>query len=216
MVTTRPRPSSLPLVGGVASGLFVAAAFASMPAPLLESVVELAALPAMIAAAQPPLGATARLLLAGCSGLFVGATVWAALYLLFGPGGPFAKAGGADGMPQVRVADAHPDAPPRKPFSAADFGAPPPPAAAPPPVEQPLPRDLDQPLAAFDPAAIPAAPMQPVRPVFRRAALARGERIESFEISPRHAEETGAPSIEALLERLEQGTLRRHGMRRAG
>ncbi|PAX09717.1 hypothetical protein [Sphingomonas lenta] len=220
MATSRLRLSSLPTLGGVASGVLVAAAFAFIPAGPLESTVELAGLPAMLPAARPPLGSTARLLLASGGGLFTGATVWAALYLLFGPGGPFAKAGGTDGMPQVRVADAHPDAPPRKPFSAADFEAPPPPVPAPPPVEQPLPRDLDQPLSAFDPAAIPAAPKPPVRPVEpiapRPARLAPGERIESFEISPRHAEETGAPSIEALLDRLEQGTSRRQDLRRAG
>lgn len=213
MVSPRLRLSSLPTVGGVASGLVVAALFALLPSRLLEAVVELAGLPAMLPAAQPPLGTTARLLLAGCGALFVGATVWAALYLLFGPGGPFAKAGGTDGLPQVRVADAHPDAPPRKPFSAADFGAPPPPVPMAPPVEQPLPSDLDQPLAAFDPAAIPDEPKQPVRPVEpitpRAAKLAPGERIESFEISSRQAEEAGATSVEALLERLEQGTFRR-------
>lgn len=209
------------MVGGVASGLLVAAAFAFAPVALIEGVVEASGLPAMLPMAQPPLGVTARLLLAVGGGVFVGATCWAALYLLFGPGGVFAREGGADGMPEVRVADAHPDAPPRKPFSAADFGAPPPPAAVEPPVERELPDDLEQPLAAFDPHAIPAAPREPVRPVAplltRPTLLEPGERIDSFEISSRHAEEAGAPSIEALLARLEEGTLRRQrGLRTAG
>lgn len=219
MVPTRFRLSSLPTIGGVASGLLVAAAFALAPPSLLQDFVELSGLPLMFGAARPPLGTTARLMLALGGGVFVGATGWAALYLLFGRGGLFARQGGADGMPQVRVADAHPDAPPRKPLYAADLAESAPPAPAPPPIERPLPRDLDQPLAAFDPAAIPAAPKQPVRPVPSVVPAARldpGERIESFELSSRHAESTGVPSVEALLDRLERGTLRREALRRAG
>ncbi len=66
----------------------------------------------------------------------------------------------------VRRADAHPDAPPRKPMSAADLGT---------PMmevgvgaardERPIPVDLDLPLAAFDPKAILPSPMTPARPV---------------------------------------------------
>jgi hypothetical protein len=94
-------------------------------------------------------------------------------------------------------------------------------------VERPLPVDLDEPLAAFDPHAILAAPREPVRAVsplvtapplrIRREPLAPGERISSVEIPPPHASETDAPSIESLLARLERGTERRAlELRRAG
>lgn len=207
MVPTRIRLSALPTIGGVTSGTLAAIAVALLPQAWLEQAVELSGAGLLVAAAQPPLGATARLATAVGGSLFAGATIWAALYLLFGPGGAFARSGGEDGMPEVRLADAHPDAPPRKPLSVADLEEPRP-APLPLPIERDLPRDLNLPLAAFDPAAIPDQPIVPPAPSYR-APLAAGERIESFEISARHAFETGASSIEALLARLENGTQRR-------
>lgn len=65
------------------------------------------------------------------------------------------------------------------------------PLNAPLPEVQELPVDLDQPLAAFDPYAIPAVPMAPpppVRPLRRRPARApifdESERFETFELTP--------------------------------
>lgn len=230
MASNRIRLNSLPSLGGVASGVLVALLFAILPDWRLHAFVDGTGLALVLPMAAPPLGNTARALLATGGGLFTGATAWAALYLLFGPGGVFARVGGVDGMPKVRVADAHPDAPPRRPLSAAELGSPSTPDAPPrrplfaaepaPPVERELPRDLEQPLAAFDPAAIPDHPREPVRAVEPLAArpvpLARGERIDSFEISSRYAAQTGANSIEALLARLEEGTVRRYGLQRAG
>jgi hypothetical protein len=105
------------------------------------------------------------------------------------------------------------------------------PIHAPLPEVQELPVDLDQPLAAFDPYAIPAVPMvppPPVRPLRRRAARApifdETERFETFELTPPvrpapepvaadPAPETPPPiaapqteaSVQALLDRLERG-----------
>ncbi|MDR6853299.1 hypothetical protein J2Y54_002819 [Sphingomonas sp. BE123] len=98
------------------------------------------------------------------------------------------------------------------------------------PEVQDLPADLDQPLAAFDPAAIPAVPMAPpppVRPLRRRTPRMpiydAGERFETFELTPPvrpvpqvQAEPSPAApqpiatpqteaSVQALLERLERG-----------
>lgn len=106
-----------------------------------------------------------------------------------------------------------------------------------PPFEpQPLPADLDQPLSAFDPAAIPEhplAPPPPLKPLHRAPpappVFAVGERFETFELTlpVRPAvEETVAPapaalpsgglaapeteaSVLALLDRLERGIARR-------
>lgn len=99
-----------------------------------------------------------------------------------------------------------------------------------PPVPQPLPADLDQPLSAFDPAAIrevPLAPPPPLAPLVRaplKPTLAEGERFETFELTPpvravvRPApaappESLAAPetdaSVHALLDRLERGIARR-------
>ena len=218
MVSTRLRLSLVPPMGGLSLGILIALVIGLMPSSLLERVVESSGVAALVAAAQPPLGPFARLLMAGTAGLFIGATTWAALFLLFGPGGVLAREEREEGMPTVRRADAHPDAPTRRPLFAADLGTPPPPPQ-PPYAERDLPRDLDQPLAAFDPAAIPAAPREPIRPVAplvtRPAPLAPGERISSVELSPRHAAETGAASIEVLLERLERGAARRQALHRA-
>jgi hypothetical protein len=104
------------------------------------------------------------------------------------------------------------------------------PLHAPLPEVQDLPADLDQPLAAFDPAAIPAVPMAPpppVRPLRRRAPRMpiydAGERFETFELTPpvrpvpqvpadappAAPQPIAAPqteaSVQALLERLERG-----------
>lgn len=109
------------------------------------------------------------------------------------------------------------------------------PLNAPLPEVQDLPADLDQPLSAFDPAAIPAipaAPPPPVRPLRRRAPRAPiyddGERFETFELTPAvrpmpmPAPDVPAPdldvssahpiatpqteaSVHALLDRLERG-----------
>lgn len=225
MAAARIRLSSIPPIGAAVAGAPVALAVALMPADWLTRVVEALALPELIPAAAPPLGVTARLLLASAGGIGLAAVAWAALFLLFGPGGVFAREGGRDGMPEVRSADAHPDAPLRRPLSADELGAPTPDAAAAlpivgpaAPIEQDVPRDLDQPLAAFDPRSIPDQPRPPVRAVAplakpRAAPLDPGERIESVDLSPR----PGGDSIEALLSRLERGTRRRQQeLRRAG
>lgn len=106
------------------------------------------------------------------------------------------------------------------------------PVIASPPSVQPLPDDLDQPLAAFDPGAIPEAPMVPPPPVAplrrqaRPAVFDPGERFETFELTPQlrpapappvQAEREASPitapetaaSIHALLDRLERGVARR-------
>ncbi|WP_343518758.1 hypothetical protein [Sphingomonas sp.] len=61
--------------------------------------------------------------------------------------------------------------------------------SAPPLEPQPLPADLDQPLSAFDPEAIPAhplAPPPPLKPLHRAPppVFAQGERFETFELTP--------------------------------
>ncbi len=157
----------LPLYGAVAGGLIAVVVFLLMPTDTMETLVWTTGVAALVPVASPPLGMTARVLLALGSGVLVAALLWSSLFLLFGPGGVFAKrAPREDGVPVIRRADAHPDAPPRKPMSAADLGT---------PMmevgvgaardETTIPADLDQPLAAFDPTAILPVPMEPVRPV---------------------------------------------------
>ena len=202
--------------GALVAAIATAAALALTPATALEDLVYNCGLAVLIPAAEPPLGATATLAIALGAAAVAAAVAWSALFLLFGPGGMLnAFATGADGAPAVRHADSHPDAPPRRPLSAhVDLGAPMP---APPPAVRPLPVDLDQPIAAFHPAAIPAVPREPVRPLapLSPRPLAAGEWIESVDLTPSmprvgaDALDDDKPSIESLLRRLETARPRR-------
>ena len=231
--------------GGALAGLAVAALFLLMPQAMLEDWVWQSGLPALVAVASPPLGDTARVVLAlGCGGL-AAAVAWSALFLLFGAGGLFAPrpAAADSAVPVLRRADAHPDAPARRPMSAADLGTPlPPPAppviemvtgsgefapvelaadpddgSPPPPVVQPIPADLDLPLAAFHPGALPDVPREPVRPVLplRPPATAAVESPPEPAEPPQPVEAPApaappeVPSIESLLDRLERSTRRK-------
>ena len=196
-------------VGGAVAALAVVLLFVALPATVLEDWVWRSGLPSLIGAAEPPLGTTARAVLALAGGALAGAVTWSALFLLFGPGGLLApRADSSDGVPVLRRADAHPDAPARRPLSAADLeddddtmfarpvtGASPPP----PPVEQPIPADLDLPLAAFHPGALPPVPLTPVRPVPPLRVPAK----------PAAEEPAAPPTIESLIDRLERVTRRR-------
>ncbi|WP_254292776.1 hypothetical protein [Sphingomonas tagetis] len=99
--------------------------------------------------------------------------------------------------------------------------------APPPPPVQPLPADLDLPLAVFDPGALPDAPLEAPRPVApllrsqpRAPVYAQGERFETFDLSlavsppaePATAPITGpetVATVHSLLDRLERGIARR-------
>lgn len=203
---------TMPAWGGAAAGLLVAVTAIVLPVAMLEGLVESSGIAALLPVAAPPLGGTARAVLALGGGLGVAAVTWAALYLLIGPNGLIASTPRAAGVPVVRRADTHPDAPPRWPLSASDLPA----VRTLVPMEQPVPADLDMPLASFDPDALPPVPLSPTRVLKPLApVLAAGERLETFTLSPpptpsgpipRNDE---APSIDALLRRLEQGARRR-------
>ena len=205
--------------GGAIAGIAAAALFLLLPRTMLEDWVWQSGLPGLIAVAEPPLGTTARAVLALGAAALAAAVTWSALFLLVGPDGMFAaRPAVEEGVPVLRRADAHPDAPARRPLSAADLGAPMPPAqdgaepapTAPPPVVQAIPADLDMPLAAFHPGALPDVPREPVRPVasLRPVALTPGERIATVELPRAPTESQGTPSIESLLRRLEQSARR--------
>ena len=72
-----------PLVASVV-GVLTAAIFALVPTDLLESMVVDSGLAAVLSAAEPPLGFTARLVLVLLCGGGVGAVAWFALSLTFG------------------------------------------------------------------------------------------------------------------------------------
>lgn len=172
--STNVRGYALALVTLIA-GVIMAALVATMPQDGIDAMAGHLALTRIIPAAAPPIGATGRTLLA-LAALMPFVAIAAGVWRLFtGVGGAGAGRRAvpvvAERGPTVRRADAHPDCPPRFPIRAdADLG---------PPLpmvidgggrterrgEQPLPADLDQPLAAFDPIAIPDVPREPARAV---------------------------------------------------
>ena len=223
-----PQRLKLPLapVSAVLVAAFVAAGFLFVPTPILEAAVLDSGIAALLPAAAPPLGETARLALAVTASAGAGAAAWLAAFLILGGEGVVTLGRRARApafappidVPVLRRADAHPDAPARAPLMAArDLGAPfldirAPVAAPVPPVERKLPRDLDAPLAAFDPSAIPDEPAEPVPAV---PSLCRYDppepvdRIETFELIPPIAAPRTDATIHALLDRLERGVARR-------
>ncbi|MCM8729489.1 hypothetical protein ACFO8O_00710 [Hephaestia sp. GCM10023244] len=210
-----------PVVSG-ALGLLTALAFAVLPIGVIEQGAIASGLAGVLPAAAPPLGITARMGLILAGGAGVTALLWAGLYLAIGTRVLALTFGGdcpeRDELPVLRRADAHPDAPARRPISAArDLGEP---TIVDEPAGRDLPDDLDQPLAAFDPQAILAVPAEPVRPVAALAHIKRpqvfdpGDRFDTFVLAP---QVVSAPpvrprpeaTIHALLDRLEQGMSRR-------
>ncbi|OJV32946.1 MAG: hypothetical protein BGO24_07585 [Sphingomonas sp. 67-36] len=186
-------------LGALAAGLIAAA-----PPALLDAAVARLRLAALVPGAAPPIGLTGRTLLAFAGG---GLIVLAGLLpgiarLLFTRRRRATRLGAT---PPLRRADAHPDAPARRPIAArSELGEPLLADPTPGDEERALPADLDLPLADFDPDAFASAPPE-----------ARGERFETFPL-PGAAEVKGQPadSIAALLERLERGAATRARGRR--
>ncbi|WP_294322105.1 hypothetical protein [uncultured Sphingomonas sp.] len=220
---------SLPTMVAGASGLIVAIAIAVVPMWRIETVVSGTGLPALLPIAAPPLGWTARAALMLVTALAVAVPVWIALTLLAvrrPVALPAADAVVEEAPPSVRRADAHPDAPPRPPVRAArDLGMPFLDPVAPGEAEVTLPRDLDTPMAMFDPAAlpmVPAAPPPTVRPLFR-PVTADPEAIAADEPAPEPPVEPPvepvadpaptAAGLSDLIDRLDRGLQRRRNDR---
>ncbi|MEA3004643.1 MAG: hypothetical protein QOH81_3431 [Sphingomonadales bacterium] len=107
------------------SGGFLAYA---MPDGLFSRIVVASRLPSFLAAAQPPLGMKARLVVVAVAVLVVYAFIWSVMRALDGRGrkpAPTATAEPEAEAPRLRRADAHPDAPSRRPiFAGRDLGEP--------------------------------------------------------------------------------------------
>lgn len=162
-------PAALLIIGVVAAALV-----AALPQALLDVLMWRLGLPYILSAATPPIGAFGRTMLALI--VLIPFVVIAALMLRqrgyrigVQPRPALANPDAALRAPTIRRADAHPDAAPRRPIRADEDLGPPLPMVTAKPLfrdrssEQDLPRDLDQPLAAFDPVAIPDVPRAPVR-----------------------------------------------------
>lgn len=120
-------------VAGLAGLAVVFVAFA-MPADLLSQIVNATGLPNFLSAAEPPLGFKARTGVGVAGALAVFGLVFLLLRRLDHKGAARANPAPAtdEDMPRLRRRDVHPDAPVRRPISAArDLGEPAPPPIAP-------------------------------------------------------------------------------------
>lgn len=222
-------------VVSIAVAAFVAVAFLVMPIAVIEDMAVDSGVAAILTAAAPPLGLTARLAAAFFAALAAGAVTWFGLFLVFGARTMLIRRGGGeDGVPVLRRADAHPDAPPRRPvFANSDLGTPFLDVKAEPIVAEPLepvvveartvPADLDTPIAGYwTPDDVPLPDTDPEPEPFVAPALtpvsaprfAPHERIETFGLATPVAEdETSQPlpqaTIHDLLARLERGVAKR-------
>jgi hypothetical protein len=117
-----------PMMAGFAAG---AAAFIiyAMPQARFDEAVSLSGLPMILSAAQPPLGMTARFAAMAAAGIGSFLLVWLVLRALSKPAPkPKHRSGPVEiemAPPRLRRADAHPDAPSRRPILAGvDLGRP--------------------------------------------------------------------------------------------
>jgi hypothetical protein len=120
-LSARAFDAGLAALAALSAG-FVAFA---MPDSLFSNLVETSRLAELGPAAQPPLGETARFAAAGAAFLLTFAAVWALMAALGRP--PASRKPEAEPeaqAPRLRRADAHPDAPARRPLLARDLGEP--------------------------------------------------------------------------------------------
>jgi hypothetical protein len=120
-LSARGFDAGLAALAALSAGFVVFA----MPESLFAGLVESSRLPEFVAAARPPLGDTARLAAVGAAALITFAAVW----LLLAAAGrvPASRKPEAEAeaeAPRLRRADAHPDAPARRPLLARDLGEP--------------------------------------------------------------------------------------------
>jgi hypothetical protein len=202
----------------------------AMPETLFSGLVVKSGLPNVLDAAQPPLGATARIAAAAGAALFAFGFVLSLLRALdrspapagteTGPEvseGVEGSASHAQELPRLRKADAHPDAPARRPIQAGrELGEPVEPTRDELLLEAPIAQD--EPVAARDPAPLPpflvpqdeaAAESEPrPQPDPQPEAEARPSVEPDAEPEP-EPEPEAAIDLSALMERFETGLTRK-------
>ena len=94
---------------GIGVAALVALAFLLMPIVVIEDMAIDSGVAAMLTAAAPPFGLTARLAVAFFAALAAGGVTWFGLFLMVGARTVLLNRGQADdGVPVLRRADAHP------------------------------------------------------------------------------------------------------------
>ena len=192
-----------------------AAAFAlfAMPQALFESLVARSGLPAVLAAARPPLGADARWAAVAAVGIVTAALAWTILKALDRrPSAPRPAHLEAEDEPpapaiRLRKADSHPDAPQPLPLRAGrDLGE---------PLDlEPFQADAEEVYEEAEVAPVPVPepvpePEPEVLPPFLVAQEPEPENLAGEEEQALEPEPEGADSITSLMQRFETGLSRK-------
>lgn len=198
----------------------IAFAVLAMPDWRLTAIVDATGIAAIFPPAQPPLGNTARLTLAlGLGAICFGAFLWLLRAADRIPSEP--RAVDADKRPapiRLRRADAHPDAPPRRPLVAnRDLGEPADEilvltevVAEPEPVIEPVPEPVlevePEPVFEAEPEPVSEPVPEPVAALVEEPAAAF---VPELQAPPAPAAPPREESIAELMQRLESGLGRR-------
>jgi hypothetical protein len=190
----------------------------AMPDPLFSGLVEASRLPDFVAAAQPPLGDTARSAAVAAAALGIFAAVWALMAVLGRrPARREAAPEPVLQVPRQRRADAHPDAPPRPPLLARDLGEPLElNEVAPEPVEDAPFEEVDRrPLPGFlipqeaEPEPVAEADFAEAEPEAQPEPEAEAVPIAELAARLPEAEEESSDSLSQLVNRIEFGLSRK-------
>lgn len=189
IILKRGGASALDLPMAALAALSVGFVAFAMPDALFTGAVQASGLPSLLPAAEPPLGTTARLAVVIAAAVAAFACTWLLLRALGNMGSPrprHREATEVEAPPlRLRRADAHPDAPLRRPLVAGlDLGEPE-------PIEPPAEEETS-------PSVVEAEA--------RAEEIVDGEWDEASDLPPMELEE---PTIADLMERLERGLVRR-------
>lgn len=189
--------SALDLAMAAFAGTAAGFVMFAMPDAQFDRMVELSGLPLVLSAAQPPLGMTARLAAVASAALGTWTLVWLVLRALSKkPPEPKLRKRPLEidvPLPRIRRADAHPDAPARRPILAGlELGIPLDEA-----VEQPVPEEPSADEGEAEEELVGVAPEEPE------------DLFEEEAASPSFPAEPEPAAIGHLMQRLELGLLRR-------
>jgi hypothetical protein len=206
--------NALDLPVAALAGLAIVFVTIAVPGDFLSTIVNGTGLPSLIPAAAPPLGLTARVCVAigGAFGAF--GLVFLLLRLLDRTG--FEKESASrpveidEEAPKLRRRDVHPDAPGRRPISAArDLGEPAPPErpkSAPPPIwlaeAEPEPVAEPQPVVAPEPA--PASSLGELMERLERGLARRETRPAAAAAAPQVFPEARDDRLQSAIDSLQR------------
>lgn len=203
--------NALDLPVAALAGVAVAFLAFAMPGDLLTGLVNASGLPGVLSAAEPPLGLKARTGVGLAGALAAFGLVFALLRVLDRTGyerpRPAPAVAEEPDMPKLRRRDVHPDAPVRRPISAArDLGEPAPP---PEPVTPPPPVWRAEPEAAPEPT--PEASLDDLMARLERGLVRRRTRqtfvsapLQSPAPQPQVFPEAGDDRLQSAIESLQR------------